>query len=308
MKMKLLLIGMLILLAVLIGFNWQTAIARITMGREASRLRQAAWREPAIADPASVHESFANKLTPGFWNAVIINSDRLVSAGPTFGAVDYRVENGGLAIRHQIDPDFDDKTAEAWAEPAPARYNNATLVSSQAFLPTDTHDVVVRFRMGASQGYYGSAGLVLQPQGLLGQDGLFTGPFNLFGVMLIGSESLVQGVSGPVCTLAVSWMPVLNQQIDVDMYADNEYEIRLSRLENRDWLASVSANGQQVCETTMPSLGPVVAHVWSDNYLFVEQPRHFFHLWPPMPKVEFQNGGFKEVWFGPIEISNEAKR
>lgn len=309
MKMKLLLLAVFLLLAVLVGFNWQTVIARITMGQEVAKLRQAALGEPDTAEMVRVREDFAGNLTLGFWDAVILNSDGEVSAGPAFGAVDYRVEGGGVVLRHRHDSNFEDKGTDGSWDPAPARYNNITLVSSQAFLPTDTHDVVVRFQMKASPGYYGSAGLVLQPQGLLGAGGKFNGPFNLFGVMFIGSESRLQGVNGAVCTMTLNWIPVFHHALpDINIYAYSQYIIRLRRIENQNWKASITVNGLQGCETTMPSLGAIVMHIWSDNYLFVEQPRQLFHIWPPMPVVEFQNGGGKEVWFGPIEIGSEAKQ
>lgn len=303
-----LLIALFLLVLVWLGINYQALYGKVIIAQQTGKLRKAAQAEPAdFQNPMPQYDDFQGEIPSAFWSEVIINFTGTVGAGPAYGVIDLSSNGRELVMRHENDPDFDQKTVEAWAVPGPEKYNNVTLVSKQAFLPTDTHDVVVRFTLRASEDYYGSAGVVMQPVGLLDGEGIFHGPFNLFGLMLMGPESVLEGQAGAVCSISLDWVPVLTKSMDLDIYALNEYELRMSRLSNRNWRVSISVNGKTMCSETMPSLGPVVAHVWSDNYLFSTPKKEWYHLLPPFPVVDFQNGGHKEVYLGPIEIRAESR-
>lgn len=297
-----------LVLFVLLALNFQAIYSNIIIAQETKRLRNAARNEPdKFQNPQHQVDDFSQDIPSDFWNGIIANANGEVGSGTSFGVIEIFQESGNLVMQHVNDPDFEKKSS-TWAIPASEKYNNVTLVSKRPFLPTDSQDVVVRFTMRVSQDYYGSAGVVMQPVGLLDADGVFHGPFNLFGLMFIGPESSLQGQSGAVCTISLNWVPLLTKALNVNIYATNQYEMRMSRLPDRDWRVSIAVNGETLCSETMPSLGPVVAHIWSDNYQFLTPVKQWYHLLAPPPGVEFQNEGHKKVFFGPIEINTEPDK
>ena len=202
----------------------------------------------------------------------------------------------GLAIQHSPDPDFYDESP-ARREPASERYNNATLIGGSGFRPSPSADVVLKFTARVDEGFYGTAGVIVQPAGTLQEDGFFAKPFDMFGFSVTGDESSINGVSGPLCYLALNWVPVEIQPLQVDQYTWGSYEIRLHWISKTEWLGTVSVDDEVWCQIPMPAFGPVEVHVWSDNFLVTTQPRRWWELAPAMD-LWFQDRPGKTISIG----------
>jgi len=258
----------------------------------------------AHQNPAPLEDHFEGKLSEDFWKFTTINGAGLVSNELAWHATDITFDDG-LVIQHYPDPDFYDESS-ARREPASERYNNATLIGGSGFRPTPSADVVLKFTAQVDEGFYGTAGVIIQPAGTLGEDGFFAKPFDMFGFSVTGDESSINGISGPLCYLALNWVPVEIRPLQVDPYGWNSYEIRLRWISKTEWLGTVSVDDKELCRIPMPAFGPVEVHVWSDNFLVTTQPRRWWELAPAMD-LYFQDGGEKQFRLRSIQIFEEPQ-
>ncbi len=93
-----------------------------------------------------------------------------------------------MSIQHFPDPEFKNEDSDLTRQPAAGRYNNVTLIGGSGFRPTPSTDVVLKFSARISDPFYGSAGVIFQPEGTLQQDGVFAKPFDMFGFAVMGDE------------------------------------------------------------------------------------------------------------------------
>jgi hypothetical protein len=258
----------------------------------------------AYQNPAPLEDHFEGKLSGNFWKFTTINGAGVVSNELAWHATGITFDDS-LVIQHYPDPDFYDESS-ARREPASERYNNATLIGGSGFRPTSSSDVVLKFTAQVDEGFYGTAGVIVQPAGTLGEDGLFAKPFDMFGFSVTGDESSINGVSGPLCYLALNWVPAEIQPLQVDPYTWKSYEIRLHWVSKTEWLGTVSVDDKELCRIPMPAFGLVEVHVWSDNFLVTTQPRRWWELVPAMD-LYFQDGGEKQFRLRSIQIFEEPQ-
>jgi hypothetical protein len=166
--------------------------------------------------------------------------------------------------------------------------------------------VVLKFSARVSEAFYGSAGVIFQPLDTLRKDGVFAKPFDMFGFAVMGDESPVQSISGPLCYLALNWVPARVEALQVDARTWHEYEIRLRWISQTEWLGIVSVDSVEMCRMNLPAFGPVEVQVWSDNALVIQQPRHWWEMAPAMD-LKFQDGGEKQFVLGTILIFAELR-
>jgi len=258
----------------------------------------------AYQNPAPLEDSFEGKLSGDFWKFTTINGAGVVSNELTWHATAITFDDG-LTIQHSSDPDFYDESPGR-REPASERYNNATLIGGSGFRPTPSADVVLKFTAQVDEDFYGTAGVIVQPAGTLGEDGFFAKPFDMFGYSITGAESSINGISGPNCYLALNWVPVEVQPLQVDPHTWGSYEIRLRWISKTEWLGTVSVDEEVLCQIPMPAFGPVEVHVWSDNFLVTTHPRRWWELAPAMD-LFFQDSGEKQFRLGSIQIFEEPR-
>lgn len=272
---------------------------------ETNRLTALAERAlDAHQNPAPQEDSFEGKLSGDFWKFTTINGAGVVSNELAWHATGITLDDG-LTIQHSSDPDFYDESS-ARREPASERYNNATLIGGSSFRPSPSADVVLKFTAQVDEGFFGTAGVIVQPAGTLGEDGFFAKPFDMFGFSVTGDESSIKGVSGPLCYLALNWVPSEIQPLQVDPFVWSSYEIRLHWVSKTEWLGTVSVDDKEMCRIPMPAFGPVEVHVWSDNFLVTTQPRRWWELAPAMD-LYFQDGGEKQFRLRSIQIFEEPQ-
>jgi hypothetical protein len=268
--------------------------------QENQRLR-AVGADPHHTNSPAQSDSFAGELSPA-WAFKIINGAGQIGNGLEFHNTSLSLEHG-LTISQHFDPDFNQESASA-GQPASQRYNNATLIGFQGYQPTPGEDVLVQARMQVSPDFYGSAGLVLQPQGTILEDGSFQGRFHnqaftFFGICFIGPESNLFGKSGTTVERVVNWWPEEVQGLDVDMYEPHTYLLRLHWVDDQTWQGITSVDGQVVSSMTLPPLGPLEVQLWSDNYALKTS-------FSGTPVIGFQNGASKWVRFEEVSARAEA--
>ena len=298
-------ISLLIPLLLLIGLNYRQLYAAWLIKSETQRLLQLAADAPAeFQNPASSEDDFDGQLSPEFWKFTNINGAGEISNGTAWhsAAISF---NQSLTLQHFSDPDFWEE-AERFHLPAADRYNNITLIGGRGFRPSVSQDVVLQFTMRVSQGFYGTAGVIFQPVGTIGSDGLFAEPFDMFGFSITGEESSVLGASGPLCYLALNQVPAQVQPLEVDATRLHDYEVRLHWVSQTEWLGSVKVDETVQCQIAMPPFGPTEVHVWSDNALVLEGPRRWWEIGPAMD-LKYQDGGDKQFSLEVIRILAEAR-
>src|SRR5262245_44665596 len=212
----------------------------------------------------------------------------------------------GLMIHHFPDPFFDEEDAFLFHKPAAGRYNNVTLIGGRGFRPSPTSDIVLKFSSRTSEEFYGTAGVIFQPEGILQKNGMFTGPFNMFGYAVLGGASDLQGAQGSICYLALKAMPVRMDAIQIDAGSWHSYELRLQWVSKTKWLGIVKVDEKEQCRLSMPAFGPVEVQVWSDNALVSQQPRRWWEIAPAL-EMYFENGGEKLYQLDYIQISAEPR-
>lgn len=294
------------LLLLWLGLNYRQIIAYGTIWNETVRLNGQAKNLPAdFQNPSPEQDLFGGHLSPDFWKFTTINGAGQVSNEPAWHAAAIAFEHN-LLLQHFLDPDFPNENADLFQSPAADQYNNVTLIGGSGFRPTPTEDVVLKFTSRVSEDFYGSAGVIFQPEDTLRDDGTFTKPFDMFGMAVMGDESNVQNVSGAICYLALNWTPVHVQSLNVDAHTWYEYTIRLHWLNATTWQGTVSVDGEEMCRMSLPAFGPLEVQVWSDNALVTTRPRRWWEIAPTL-EMGFQNGGTKQFEMGMIQIYAEAR-
>ena len=287
------------------GLNFQQLVSVWTVSNETQQLeRRAAFAPEGLQNPASLTDDFEAGLSTAFWDFTIINGAGQASNETTWHAVEMEIDHQ-LTLRHVQDSEFETESAD-WHEPSSEQYNNVTLIGGSGFQPTSSSDVIVEFKSRVDENFYGTAGVVLQPQGTLQADGLFAKPFDMFGFSVIGNESSFNGANGSVCYLALNWAPVQVEAMNVDPEVWHTYQIRLHQVSRIEWMGTVSVDGSELCRMTMPAFGPVEIQVWNDNYLVSTQPQRWWQI-ALVLELGFQDGGNKEFHLDDIRIFEEVQ-
>lgn len=289
-----------------LGLNSLQLFSNWTIWSETRRLeRLASYSSDEFQNPAPVADHFAGKLSSDFWNFTIINGDGKVSNANAWHAASMTFDDD-LTIRHMPDPHFDDEDSSLFRKPAAARYNNVSLIGGRGYRPTPSSDIVLKFNARISEEFYGSAGVIFQPVGILQENGLFAAPYDMFGYTVIGKSSSLEGMNGPICYLALKAMPVQAGALQVDSRTWHSYELRLHWVSKTEWLGIVKVDQVVQCQIGMPAFGPVEVQVWSDNGLVSEKPRRWWEIAPAMD-LKFENGGEKLYQLDDIQISAEVR-
>ena len=266
---------LLIPLLVFIGLNYRQFYSVWAIRRESSRLEKIALNSSdEHQNPEPLEDNFDGELSPDFWNFSIINGAGKVSHEDAWHSTAMSLHDV-LNINHIPDMDFTQESGDMNHKPAAEQYNNLTLIGGRGFRPTPESDIVLRFSSRVSENFYGTAGVIFHPLGTLREDGVFAGPFNMFGFSVAGDESSIQGINGGLCYLALNWMPVKVSPLPVDVHSWQIYEIRLRWMSRTKWLGSMSVDGKPISEMSLPAFGPIEVHVWSDNSLVLHRPRRW---------------------------------
>jgi hypothetical protein len=293
------------LLFLFAGLNYRQLYSAWAVWSETRRLVNLAENDTEeFQNPASVEDRFEGRLSPAFWEFTIINGGGVVSNETAWHSTAFTTDRE-LTLQHSPDPFFKDEKPDR-REPASELYNNVTLIGGSGFKPTPSADVVLKFRSKASDPFYGTAGVVFQPDGTLQEDGFFAKPFEMFGFAVVGEESSFNGNNDSLCYLALNWVPTKVESLNVDPHVWHDYEIRLHWVNKTEWIGTVSADDSALCQISMPAFGPVEVHVWSDNFLVIDQPRRWWELAPSLD-LKFQDGGKKQFLLDMIQIFEEAR-
>lgn len=289
-----------------IGLNYRQLYSAWAIQKETKRLTNLAEKAPVdFQNPGRLEENFVGQLSTDFWKFSTINGAGKVSNENTWHAAGFQVAEE-LVIQHSPDPDFAHENEKLPRAPAGEQYNNVTLISEGAFHPTASGDVVLQFSSKVSENFYGTAGVIFQQVGTLRKDGFFVKPFDMFGFSVVGKESVIAGLSGPVCYLALNWIPAEVQALPANAASLHTYEVRLRWVSQTEWLGIMKVDDMEECQVRMPAFGPVEVHVWSDNARSIQQPRRWWEIAPALD-YKFQNGGEKQFHLGMIRIFEEAR-
>ena len=297
---------LLALLFLFVGLNYRQLFTTWVIWNETNRLaRLAKDSTEEFQNPEPMQDRFENGQSSEFWNFALINGGGVVSNENAWHAVEINVDHG-LTIQHSTDPDFLQESSNPMQRPAAGRYNNATLIGGRGFRPTSTRDVVLQFTANVGDGFYGTAGVVVQPIGTIHRDGSFQKPFDMFGFAVVGRESSLQGSSGPLCYLALDWVPVQVTPLHVNAEALHHYEIRLRQVDRTSWLGILKVDDKVQCQMTLPAFGPLEVQVWSDNYLLKHQPRRWWEI-ASTTELAFQDGGYQQFRLELIRIFEKVR-
>ncbi len=295
----------LILLFLWLGLNYRqfSYIWLIKSGRR--RLVNLAEKAPTeFQNPPPIRDSFDGKLSPDFWKFTTINGGGQVSHEMAWHSCALIV-NSCLTIQHFPDPSFKSEKSN-WHVPAADQYNNVSAIGGSGFRPSPSADVVLKFTAWASEKFYGSAGVIVQPAGTLHEDGSIAKLFDMFGFSIIGKESSLFGINGPICYLTLNLTPVHAIPLQVDTRSSHLYEIRLRWISQTEWSGSIKVDNAPQCQVSMPAFGPIEVHVWSDNLFVLSSPRRLWEIAPAMD-LRYQDSGDKEFSVGMIEIFEEKR-
>ena len=308
MKIFILAHGVLVIIAVVlfVGLNYRQLYSAWTIQRETKRLiRQATNAPDEYQNPAPAEDHFDGKLSD-FWKFTIINGGGKVLNGTAWRSASISFRDG-LTIYHFPDAAFENESSNMFDKPAAGQYNNVSLIGGSGYQPTPQADIVLEFSIRTGDQFYGTAGVVFQLVDTLTKDGVFTKPFDMFGISVVGDESSVMGHNGPLCYLALDWNPVQVVPLHIDSHTWHQYQIRLRWISKTAWLGMVSVDGAKLCSLPMPALGPVEVQVWSDNYLIEYQPQQYWWQIADSMDLKFQNGGNKQFYMGSINIHAEVR-
>jgi hypothetical protein len=287
------------------ALNIQQLISIWTVSNETRQLeKRAAYAPQDVENPEAIAENFEEGLSTEFWDFTIINGAGQASSESAWHAVEMEIDHQ-LILRHAPDPAFETESAE-WKIPSSEQYNNVTLIGGSGFQPTLSSDVIVEFKSRVDDHFYGTAGVVLQPQGTLQADGRFSKPFDMFGLSMIGKESSFDGNNGAVCYLALNWAPAQVEALNVDPELWHTYQIRLHWISKTQWFGSLLVDGTELCRMEMPAFGPVEIQVWSDNYRVITQPQRWWQI-ASVIDLGYQDGGGKEFYLDDIRIFSETQ-
>lgn len=298
-------ISLLTAIVLFLGLNYRQLYLAGVVRNEMKRLANLAERTTVeFKNPVPLEDNFDGTLSTDFWKFSTINGAGKASNENSWHSTEIQFD-GGLSLHHFPDPDFEHENVKLPNAPAAGQYNNVTLIGGSGFRPTVSSDVVLKFSSKVSENFYGTAGVIFQQVGTLQKDGMFVKPFDMFGFSVTGKESSITGMNGPLCYLALNWMPVKVQPLHVDILSLHTYEIRLRWLSKTEWLGIVKVDDTEQCQIHMPAFGPVEVHVWSDNALIVHRPRRWWEIAPSMD-LKFQNGGEKQFYLRTIRIFEEV--
>lgn len=287
------------------GLNYRQFYSSWAIWSEARRLANLAKNATEeFQNPGPVEDRFDGRLSSDFWKFTIINGGGAVSNETAWHSTAFMTDHS-LTLQHFSDASFKDEKPDGH-EPASDRYNNVTLIGGSGFSPTPSGDVVLKFSSRADDPFYGTAGVVVQPSGTLQEDGVFAKPFDMFGFAVVGNESSFYGINGSLCYLALNWVPAQVESLKIDPHAWHDYEIRLRWISKTEWLGTISVDNSVLCQMPMPAFGPLEVHVWSDNFLVINQPQRWWELAPSLD-LNFQDGGEKQFLLDRIEILEEAR-
>lgn len=289
-----------------LGLNYRQLYSAWAVRSEMQRLAEVAANAPLeFQNPPPVEDNFDGQLSKEFWEFSTINGAGMVSNENAWHSASIRFEDR-LTIQHLPDAEFAKENADMMHKPAAEQYNNVTLIGGSGFRPTRSGDVVLKFSLVLSENFYGTAGVIFQPVDTLQKDGLFVKPFDMFGFSFAGEESSVTGVDGPLCYLALNWIPVEVQSLKVNAQSLHAYEVRLQWLSQTEWLGSLKVDGTEQCQIIMPAFGPVEVHVWSDNALVTAGPRQWWEIAPALG-LKFEDGGEKQLRLDTIQVFEEKR-
>jgi hypothetical protein len=287
-------------LFLLLGANYRQLYSALVVRNETGRLENLALEAPEeFQNPPPAADRFDGELSSDFWEFILINGAGQASNGITWHSSAVTFDQS-MEIRHFSDPAFHAES-DVWHRPGADQYNNVSLIGGSGFRPSSSSDVVLRFTAHVNEGFYGTAGVVFQPVDTIEKNGWIMKPFDMFGFSMVGEESSVNGVNGPLCYLALNWVPAQLKPLEVNLQDPHTYEIRLHWINRTEWLGTLSVDERVQCQIEMPPFGPVEIHVWSDNYLLLSQPRRWWEFGPTMD-LKFQDGGEKQFNLGDIEI------
>ncbi len=297
---------LLVVLVVLLAANFQSLYLSYAVARAWQRLAASNPAVGAHANPPAMSDSPDGALAP-LWRFSLINGAGQVSSDDTFHAASHTVQDGLRLLSLHPDPDFPAENGDMWARPAAGRYNNVAFVSRGGWLPTAQADIVITFYARVNPGFYGTAGLVIQPEGTLSEQGLFVDSFDMAGVTFVGPESSLQGHHGALLNLSLGWAPARTLPITgADMFRAAQYELRIRRVDARAWRVSVAVDGQAAGALDMPPFGPFEIQVWSDNYRLEYARPTWLHL-APLQSVSYQDGGEKTFIIGALQVGEAAR-
>ncbi|HSL31094.1 MAG TPA: hypothetical protein VK900_17975 [Anaerolineales bacterium] len=300
------LLAIFIAVVVFLGLNYRQLYTAWTIRSETKRLIEIAGEAPVdFKNPAPLEDYFDSTLSEDFWRFSIINGAGKISHDHVWHSAGIKIEQG-LSIEHVYDQDFENEDRKLPDAPAAGQYNNVTLIGGSGFQPTPSSDVVLQFSSEVSEPFYGTAGVIFQQVGTLEKNGMFVKPFDMFGFSVAGRESSINGVNGPLCYLALNWVPARVQPLEADVHSLHTYEIRLRWMTRTEWLGIVKVDETEQCQIPLPVFGPVEVHVWSDNSLVEYRPRRWWEMAPSM-NLKLQNGGEKQFHLRMIRISEEAR-
>jgi hypothetical protein len=275
-------------------------VAGRSIRREDRRLRLAAARPSA---PGAAYTADLTRFDPRRWT-VILNGAGSVGGAAASSLAHHCTEvqfgAGGMRILTRPDPDLESEDRNFRRSPAAGQYNNASVLDEGGCMPVEGRDLLVRATMQVSDNFYGTAGCVLQPQGMIGVDGAFDG-FAMLGIVLFGPESSMFGSTGAVFQISLGWWPCVILPVGDLPRVPTCYEIRLHRARRDAWSARASVDSAPAAELDdIPPFGPLSSHLWSDNYWFAA-PSPWTH---PFPVIRFQSGDEKWVSFTRLEVSH----
>ena len=289
-----------------LGLNARQLFSNWAIRSETRRLERLAVYSPdEFQNPAPLADHFEGELSSDFWNFFIINGDGKVSKESDWHAASIAFEDV-LTIKHFPDSAFDDEDSFVLRKPAAGQYNNVSLIGGSGFRPTPSSDVILKFNSRVDDGFYGTAGVIFQPVGTLQENGLFVKPFDMFGFSVVGEKSSVMGIDGPLCYLALKWMPVQVNALQVDSRTWHLYELRLRWISKTEWLGILKVDQVVQCQMPIPAFGPVEVHAWSDNSLAIQKPQQWWEIAPALD-LKFEDGGEKLFQLEDIQISAEMR-
>ena len=202
-----------------LGLNFRQLYSAWAIRSEIQRLTNIAKNAPLeFQNPAPLEDNFDGQLSTDFWEFSTINGAGTVSNENAWHSASM-IFDDRLTFQHFKDAEFEKEDADPMHKPAAERYNNVTLIGGSGFRPTESSDVVLKFSLIVSENFYGTAGVIFQPVGTLQNDGTFVKPFDMFGFSIAGKESSVTGANGPLCYLALNWIPVQVDPLHVDSKA-----------------------------------------------------------------------------------------
>jgi hypothetical protein len=309
--MKYFIAGMIIAIVVLVlipGLNARQISSWYLVQSEKSRLTKSAMVTlPPVALKAAVSDDFNSGLSPKFWDLTIINSARHISHASSFHAAEFKTQGNMLEIVHRNDPDFNIESPDLWNG---EQYTDVALFGASGFEPRSATDVVLHIGMKVSADFYGTAGVIFQPVGMISQEGKLEQPpdmvVDMIGVSLVGPESQAPGLSGPFAYLTLNSETAKTEPLSgINEQEWHDYEVRLRWDSIKEWTEIVSVDGVVQAAISMPPFGPVQLKVWSDNYKITYPPRIWWEF-SAMPALTYQNGGNKTFYIRNIQVAEET--